>query len=354
MDVSTRAYGTLQELPAWGTADAPPTAFRIFPFGSSHATLFGRKRETVYLTRQDALSIVAEWKRRNIHGALDFNHELREAAGWFEIEVRDDGLYAVKVQWTAPMVARFAAKQYRYYSPYFGTVIRDKKTYVVELLNVAITNFPATDNQRPLIALSAMATRRYSNMDASTAKALAAKIISALKADEAQTDSIALLLMEGEAPADMPPAEEMAAAPQDEEMLAVAQAAFTATGATGREAIGALKALATAAKERDIAVKELSAIKHSAEVEKAIADRKLAPSMREVALATDPKEFLGAMRFASPIVDTAVLTPKTKEVQPADVINDEMRAYCRKHNTDVEAFAKTWVSKWGNVPFSTR
>jgi phage I-like protein len=318
--------------------------------------MFGGWRETFYLTRPDSLKFVAEWKRRNIHGAFDYNHELKESAGWFELEARDDGLWAVNIKWTPTLLKHFAAKEYRYYSPYFQTQDRNGKSFVTALLNVAITNFPATDNQRPLIALSQRRSKKYM-YDAQSAKALASKIISLLKADEAQADSVALLLMEGAAPAEEAPAEELAieATPEQQEAQVIAQTAYSVTGLKGAAVVGALKALSAAAAERDAARKELATIKHSQAVEDAIRAKKLAPAKRAEALASDPQEFLGAMRFASLIVDDTVLTPAPKaEPKAADVINDAMRSYCAKHSVNVDDFAANWIAKWGNVPFEAR
>lgn len=353
-----RQYRSMTELPAWGTAEAPPVEIRLWPYGEINASRMGKRYETVYLTPENAQAIEAEWTRRQIRGAFDYDHEFKLAAGWYDIEARQDGLWLVGIQWTPTAQAHFTAREYRYCSPAFYTQ-RDAsgKDQIVELTNVALTNFPATDNQRPLIALGCKPKRRRSSMTPDEAKAKAAEIVKICAGDESKIADVALLLVGG---MEEMPSEELPAAPMPVEEMSqeVVQTAMSITGLSKpREVIGALKQLSVVSLERDKAVAELAQLRHHAAVEQAIKDRKLSPARREEALKADPAEFAGAMRFASVLVDDSILTPKSnepKEVKPEDAINDEMRGWCRSMGKDVTEFAAYWTKRYPGVTFKAR
>lgn len=79
------------------------------------------------------------------------------AAGWFsgsEMEWREgEGIYAKGVRWTAAAKAAIESEEYRYISPVFEY---DKKTgEVLNILMVAITNFPALEGLGDLTARAA-------------------------------------------------------------------------------------------------------------------------------------------------------------------------------------------------------
>jgi phage I-like protein len=158
-----QTFRSFESLPGWGTADSPPTEFLLFPFGETTATKFGGQREVVYLTPQAAESIVSEWDRRKITGHFDYDHAIlatnpegTPSAGAFDLVVKPDGLWVSNVRWTPKMIQRFKDKEFQYYSPFFETEEgEDGKQYVSAIYNVAITNWPATDKQKPLITLSA-------------------------------------------------------------------------------------------------------------------------------------------------------------------------------------------------------
>jgi hypothetical protein len=356
MVASPCLYRTVKELPAWGTAKNPPKEFLLFPFGASSATFDDGSASTVYLTKEGAAGIVSEWARRNIRGMFDFNHDFGLSWGWYDIEVRADGLWLVDIEWTADTLAHFRLKKIRYCSPAFRT---DNKNNITRLTNVALTNLPATDNQRPLIALSLIRgkRRRYSMLTPDQAIEKANAIIAACEGKPELADKVALLLMGGDEPVAEPALEggaEMANPAQEEEQM-IAASAIALTGLKGRACVGALKQFSTVLVERDAARKELAAIKHNAAVERAIAEKRLPPSKRAEALAADPVEFLGAMRFASIVIDTETLSAKTNEpkiVKAEDAINDDMKTYCKKTGQDITKVAQRWVAKFPGTPFT--
>ena len=134
----------------------PPHEFLIWSYGTVETT-----KGDLDFTRVDADRIVAEWQRQGNDLPLDYGHgmaagtdaadpaEAGKAAGWFALEARDDGLWAVRVRWTEAAAAKLSAKEYRYFSPWIAL---DDDGRVAELFNLALTNIPATLNQRPLMA----------------------------------------------------------------------------------------------------------------------------------------------------------------------------------------------------------
>jgi len=353
----------VQPLAAWGTAEAPPKEFLIFRYGPNHATIAGR-REIVTLTPKGASAIVKEWRRRNISGAFDYEHAVADAAarakgapaaGWFNVEARADGLWAVGISWTEAALAYFAAKEYRYFSPYFMT---NGKNEIVLLVNVALTNWPATDQQRPLIALSARALyRRYTAMTPEQALEKANAIITACEGKPEFGEKIALMLMsDGPAPAPegetLPEGEEaMTADPIAEELTAVAEAAFTATGLRQpKEAIGALRQFGAVVKERDNAVAELRQVKHSIFVDECLKAGKILPAEKADALKEDPATFRGAMKWAQPRIDVEALTARTNTTAQGTAPTVEqlesdpkLIAYCNRLGLDAKTYAQNYA-----------
>jgi hypothetical protein len=80
--------------------------------------------------------------------------EAGKAAGWFRPEVRGGELWAASVTWTADATRYLKNREYRYISPTFEH--EDKR--ITRLLNVALTNIPASHNLQPLMAHSADAS----------------------------------------------------------------------------------------------------------------------------------------------------------------------------------------------------
>ena len=130
----------------------PPREFRIFPFGRVETTkgvfLFDARSATSVMERW------REWGNRLFidyeHGALNpHNAGPAPAAGWFDLEVREDGLWAVNVDWTPRAREMLAQGEYRYFSPAFEV---DEEGRIIALINIALTNLPATKRMEPLVA----------------------------------------------------------------------------------------------------------------------------------------------------------------------------------------------------------
>lgn len=86
------------------------------------------------------------------------------AAGWIKkLDWRPgDGLYATNVRWTKDGGEHITNSEYRYYSPTF--VIDSGSGRVVEILSIALTNFPAMLDIRPIAAKDGQANDEDDNM----------------------------------------------------------------------------------------------------------------------------------------------------------------------------------------------
>lgn len=138
--------------------DEPPTEFRIFTAGVVDTV----KGEFLFDAKASKL-VLAEYAEHGIDLMIDYDHaslgaesaidpaNAGKAAGWFNIEVRGGELWAVNVRWTPPAAEALKRKEWRFMSPAFST---DKSGRVTSLLNVALTNIPATRRLDPLVAAS--------------------------------------------------------------------------------------------------------------------------------------------------------------------------------------------------------
>lgn len=147
------------KLDALSTLDASelPTEFRLFQFGDNPTS-----KGTFKLDEAGAKSVMDAYKLAGVELALDYEHQTFEAAsngkpapaaGWFVPASRPDGIYATNVRWTPRAAEMLKGREYRYFSPTFTV---DKQLRITRILNVALTNFPATKDQPALIAASAV------------------------------------------------------------------------------------------------------------------------------------------------------------------------------------------------------
>ncbi len=131
-----------------------PTAVRIFKFGKIHTT-----KGDLLFDQKSAKSVMADWKSYGNELCFDYEHKAVEhdtragdgkAAGWFTLEVRDDGLWAVNIRWTPSAKKQIEEGEWRYFSP--ALEYESKTGRVLSLTNVALTNIPATKHLTPLTA----------------------------------------------------------------------------------------------------------------------------------------------------------------------------------------------------------
>jgi hypothetical protein len=241
--VSPRRIRKSQTLSIAVAGNEPPSEFRIFKAGQNETSkgvfIFDDKAaEHVLATYADqGNELMVDYDHGSLGLAVDPAHA-GKAAGWFNLELRDGELWAANVRWTEPAAKALAHAEWRYLSPAFEL---DENGRVLSLINVALTNMPATKRMQPLMAASALALSGGS-MDPEMIK----KALAAIK--EGDSDA-ALALLEGmiaeaaggEAPAEEEaPAEVMAEEPppeeeeEEEEEIAASEDAPAVAAATAR------------------------------------------------------------------------------------------------------------------------
>jgi phage I-like protein len=134
----------------------PPTEFLIWEFGPVSTT----KGDFLFDT-EAAASVMAAWSDYGNRLTFDYEHKAVDpdrrpgdgkAAGSSLLELRSDGLWTTDVRWTAMAATGLTAGEWLYFSPYF---VSDEKTgRILELINIALTNVPATKGMTPLVAAS--------------------------------------------------------------------------------------------------------------------------------------------------------------------------------------------------------
>lgn len=267
---------------------APPSAFRLFAAGVT-ATSKGP-----IVTTPTALSrVMASIPAHHPDGLLpfDFDHGMvlgltpssdSRAAGWFRPEVRGEELWASQIQWTPKGAQALRDREFRYFSP---TLYRDYESgEIEELINVALTNMPATLNQAPLVA------NRGESRGESRGTSMTEQEIAALRAER--------------------------------ETLVAASAAMTAE----------LTALRTAAAERDQRDARLAL---SARIDALCASGKLAPALKEWALTQSP-ESLEAFAAAAPVLPQGKVSPPP--VAGAVALSAEEIELCKQMRISPEVF----------------
>jgi phage I-like protein len=129
-----------------------PCEFRIFAFGKTDT------ENGAYSFDQESADVCMDaFKTYGNRLTIDYEHQALNdpptgpapAAASFVPEMRADGLWATDVRWTERASSMLKAKEYLYYSPAF---LHDDDGRPTRLLNVALTNLPATRNMTPLVA----------------------------------------------------------------------------------------------------------------------------------------------------------------------------------------------------------
>lgn len=135
-----------------GSAGALPTEFRLLEAGTTKTTKgnilcdAGHAAGAIAQLAQDGRDLLP----------IDYDHDMvsmlgsnKKAAGWFKLAARDGALWATNVTWTPAAAKALSEREYRYFSP---ALFRDGKGFVTRIINVALTNLPATLNQPALVA----------------------------------------------------------------------------------------------------------------------------------------------------------------------------------------------------------
>lgn len=132
----------------------PPSEFQLFANGET-ATLKGTFKCSAFSCDRVLGAMTAAGRDKlpidYNHGQVSFmggSYDAGRAAGWFVPASRDGALWATEVEWTPQGRQALSDKEFRMFSPAFLT---DENRNVVELINVALTNLPATLRQTPLV-----------------------------------------------------------------------------------------------------------------------------------------------------------------------------------------------------------
>lgn len=134
----------------------PPKEFRLFSAG-----VIETSKGTFLFDEMSQAAVTAKASDRGTDYPVDYDHAMMsmfdaaspdqrgKAAGWFKPVVRAGELWATDVSWTPNAARMLSDREYRYCSPAFRT---DDDGRINELLNVALTNLPATKRIDPLMA----------------------------------------------------------------------------------------------------------------------------------------------------------------------------------------------------------
>lgn len=152
---------------ATGLPKDPPSELRVFGFGP-FSTIKGQFK----FTPSDAKEVMKRYQEHGAELCFDYEHFAVDpekgragdgkAAAWYRLELRKDGLYATNIRWTKAALDGIRAKEWRYWSPAF---LHTKDRHITELINIALTNIPATHDLEPLVAASRVAKGRHTMTD---------------------------------------------------------------------------------------------------------------------------------------------------------------------------------------------
>lgn len=300
------------DVAALSVEGAAPTEFRIFSAGVvdtvKGAFLFddGAARDVLAAYADHGADIPIDYD----HAQVDPGSNVadRVAAGWFSPEVRGGELWAVDVKWTPRAAKALADREWRYISPAFLADAGKEPRRVRRLINVAITNLPATKQLRPLVAsmVDAPEAPRFDEVQRMET------VLSALSAKNEAEALAAVQRLQNDA----------------RDLLAL----------TGKPTLGEALAVCSAWKEGAAKVAEVEAqlaarakaeadAKATAAIELAVNEKRLAPGRKDVAAklyadhgAPALEAFLSAL---SPIVGATDATPPTSGEKPERLSKDD-------------------------------
>jgi phage I-like protein len=300
-------------------AGNPPSEFLIFAAGKTTT------QKGTYVYDEEAASSVRtaeEDKRRKPW--MDYEHQSLHkppieapAAAFYDLEYRPDGLYATNVKWRPRAAQYLKAGEYAFHSPAFW---QDEETgRVLELINDALTNDPATHDAKSLVPLKAsLPAPDLDDVAESSRRRLTA--LSAAKPDEEKHMSKAILVALG----CKDDADESAGIAAATQLSDLKREVMSLTGKmTLSEAVGALHAFRSASEQ----VVALSARAEAAEkkllkadveklVDAAARDGKVPPAKRDDFVALGERDMV-ALKTTLDLLP--VLPGQGAPAKPADV-----------------------------------
>ncbi|MGL4708060.1 MAG: phage protease [Aeromonas veronii] len=339
---------------------------QLFPAGQFKAR-DGRPLEPAgrhwHLDDAIAAAVLAKLADRQTDIVVDYEHQTLNAeengkpapaAGWIaplSVEWRPGvGLFAIAVDWTDPAKAHIAAREYRYISPVFSY---DRETgAVLNLLHVALTNYPAIDGMDALVASAAarfMADEASPKEKVMNREQLIALLgLSADASDEDISTAMAALKAQGDAASTL--AQEVAALKTEKATLETAVAA--AKGSHGSP--DPAKFVPTQVVE-DLK-KELAALSTkitSDDVDKLVTagldDGRLLPAQEKWARELGGSNIAALKSYLDSAAPIAALkgrqTRDTKPPATEEELSPEALAICKSMSVDPKDYIKTLNSK---------
>src|SRR5438045_1261295 len=150
------SHVSLAAIPHAGVGSEAPMEFLIWPFGEIETT-----KGTFLFDQKAASAVMASFRDQGNRLTFDYEHAATDsharagdgkAAGSCLLELRSDGLWAVDCRWTSAAAQQIREREWLYFSPTFE--IESKTGRILNVINVALTNVPATKRLRPLVAAS--------------------------------------------------------------------------------------------------------------------------------------------------------------------------------------------------------
>lgn len=289
-----------------GAKKEPPKEVRLFSKGKLSVNKLGEKNTPdFHFTDRSAEEVLRESKAWGIRHSMDWEHTaLNKALGvvppgdgrapaacWYDIELREDGLYATNIEWTDQGASDVLSKAYKYISPAFDFDPETRE--VTSLWNASLTNLPATRNMQPI-----MASIHGEGANPKGASSMLKPALAMLGLAENTPESEALAKLS--------------------QLHTFRATVLATTGkATESEALGALTALKMAETKAVTLAAELETLKSSTaknEVESLLTqgerDGKIEPgSELRTHLATMPAKAIQAFLSAAPVVKPGVKKP---------------------------------------------
>lgn len=297
----------------------PPSEFRLLNDGHTFTT-----KGVINCDANAAASVVAAMQRAGRdslpfdygHGMLSpvQSYDTARAAGWFTPEARGGELWAVNIQWTPKAKQAFEDREFRYFSP--ALMLNADTRMVSELINIALTNIPATLNIEPLVADS-----RVNNMDIKT-------ILGAFSAQTAEeaVEKFNTLTSDNE--------KLVAAAKEMQVSLSSVQVELSSV----KTELADFKAAAAKA-EKDSLIEALSK------------DGKLAPALKTWALSQSIEQ-LQAFSAVAPVISGAGKVESKDSPSAPSTLTDEQKKLCFSLGVSEKSFLKGLeVQSKQEIPF---
>lgn len=310
---------TLDGLSSLGEPGQVPTEVQVFAPGRTETT----KGPMVWTERsaRSVLGRMAALGRDKLnwdygHGQLGAvqTSETSASAGWFEVEASvEAGLWARNIEWTPRAQRGLGEKEWRYFSP---AVIVDAETdEILEIINIALTNIPATIGQKPLVA-SIDTPDEGPNPKDSDMDATLVKLLGAMQAQDAEAAEAKFVALSTECDGLKAERQELLSATKDlQEKLT--------------EAEGKLEAVA-----KDQAQRELSAF-----VDELCKAKKLQPSLRKWALSQSLESLKDYAEGATPAMEEGAVEAPSND-NTIRTLSDSEKAILKATGVSEESYIK--------------